>query len=53
MNRNDVLQIQSWHLRNDVLRSVELGNHRNDVLLVKTHDRSRYRSYLVVADLNI
>jgi hypothetical protein len=36
MNRNDVLREPTWHGRNDVLQSPDLGNHRNDVLLAKT-----------------
>jgi hypothetical protein len=36
MNRNDVLQSATWLTRNDVLQSPHLGNHRNDVLLVKS-----------------
>ena len=36
LKRNDVLRTTTWLHRNDVLRSLHLGNHRNDVLRVKS-----------------
>ena len=36
VERNDVLWEEACHRRNDVLQLPDLGNSRNDVMLVKT-----------------